>query len=234
MSSLAVSSGCIASLADMDEIYSRGADHYVLCGMSIDDKNSVSIDAIGGALDRAQIDRTSLHLYAHQPTRTVEAAAIENVLAGAADRGLGFATYADLAAGEVPGSLAFSFDDHDLIGWTALRPVFARYQARVTFFISAYPDLEAEEIAQLHQLAADGHDIEYHSTNHYDAEEYAAENGVDAYVADDILPGLEAMRAGGFSPTIFAYPFGARTTEIDDALRPYFNHLRAIQFTCPR
>jgi peptidoglycan/xylan/chitin deacetylase (PgdA/CDA1 family) len=218
----------------MDEIYSRGADHYVLCGMSIDDKNSVSVDAIGAGLDRAQIDGTTLHLYAHQPTRTVEAATIEIVLASTADRGLGFATYRDLIDGEVPGSLALSFDDHDLVGWTALRPVFERYAARVTFFVSGFLDLDDEERAQLHQLAADGHDIQYHSTHHEHAAEYSAAHGVEAYLADDILPALEAMRADGFDPDVFAYPFGGRSAETDRALEPYFANLRAIRSSCPQ
>ena len=226
--------GCDARLAEYDDIYSYGADHFVLCGMTVDDKSSVSVDEIGAALDRAQIDGTTLHLYAHKPTRTVEASTIETVLASAADRGLDFATYRELAAREVPGSLALSFDDRDLVGWTSLRPAFDRYDARVTFFISDFFTLDEVELAQLWDLADDGHDIQFHSTNHENAEAYSAEHGVDAYVADDILPGLEGMRAAGFDPTIFAYPYGARTPATDEALRPHFAHLRAIHSTCPR
>jgi hypothetical protein len=80
----------------------------------------------------------------------------------------------------------------------------------------------------------DGHDIEYHSTHHYNAENYANDHGVDAYINDDILPGLMAMKADGYTDMhIFAYPFGARTSATDDALKPYFHHLRAIYSTCP-
>jgi hypothetical protein len=226
--------GCDATLAEYDNIYARGADHFVLCGMSIDDKNSVSVDEIGAALDRAQIDGTTLQLYSHNPQRTVEVSTIETVVAGAADRGMGFATYAALSEGEVPGSLALSFDDHDLAGWTTLRPIFDRYAAKVTFFVSAYGYLNDEQKAQLHDLEADGHDIEYHSTSHENAELYSQEHGVTAYMDDDILPGLELMRQDGYRPTIFAYPFGARTAATDEALRPYFAHLRAIRSTCPR
>ena len=225
--------GCDSTLAEYDNIYSYGADHYVLCGMNIDDKNSVSVDAIGAGLDRAQIDGTTLHLYAHRPTGTVEAATIETVIASAADRGLGFATYTDLAAGEVPGSLALSFDDHDLDGWTSLRPVFDRYAARVTFFIDRYDRLSTERRALVRQLEQDGHDIEFHSTNHENAEEYTAAHGVEAWVADDVVPALDAMRADGYAARIFAYPHGARTAETDEAMQPYFDYLRAIRSTCP-
>jgi hypothetical protein len=144
-----------------------------------------------------------------------------------------FATYTDLAAGEVPGSLALSFDDHDIEGWTLLREKFLHYGARVTFFVSEYGSLTDIEKGELLQLQADGNDIEYHSTHHQNAEDYAAAHGVDAYIQDDILPGLQAMRADGWAPTIFAYPFGARTAATDKALEPLFTHIRAIHYTCP-
>ena len=228
---------CDSTLVDEDDIYTRGAPGLVLCGNTIDDKASASIDAIGGALDRAQIDGTTVQLYAHKPGDlpgdTVDPATIELVLAGVVERGMAYATYAELSAGEVPGSLALSFDDHDIAGWTALRPLFAHYHARVTLFVSAFLALTETERAQLHELAADGHDIEFHSTNHLHAPAYAAEHGTDGYVADEIAPGLAAMRADGFAPTIFAYPFGERTAELDDALRPHFAHVRAIHATCP-
>jgi hypothetical protein len=234
---LVLVAACDYNDQDTYEIYTRGAPNYVMCGMNIDDKSSASLDAIGGALDRAQIDGTTVLLYAHkpgdEPGATVDPEIVELALAGVADRGMTFATYSDLDAGEVPGSLALAFDDASLDAWTAMRPTFMHYGARVTFFISEYTFTNDREKAELHQLAADGHDIEYHSVRHRNAENYANEHGVDAYINDDILPGLEAMRADGYDPHIFAYPFGARTTATDDALRPYFRHVRAIYSTCP-
>jgi hypothetical protein len=229
--------GCDSTLVNIDEIYTRGAPQFVMCGMAIDDKNSTSVDAIGGALDRAQIDGTTVLLYAHKPgdlpNETVDPATIELTLAGVADRGMTFATYSDLAAGEVPGSLALAFDDADIQGWTDLRPMFMHYDARVTFFVSEYLSFGDAEKAELRQLAADGHDIEYHSTRHLNAENYANAHGADAYINDDIMPALQAMRNDGWAPTIFAYPFGARNAATDKALAPLFTHVRAIRSTCP-
>ena len=51
---------------------------------------------------------------------------------------MSFATYEELSAGEVPGSLALAFDDNGVASWTALRPLFSRYHARVTFFVTRY------------------------------------------------------------------------------------------------
>jgi len=225
--------GCDTTLSTFDPIYSRGADHFVLCGQNLDDKNAVSSDEIAEALTRAKLDGTTLHVYTHRPGGTVETSTVEDVLAAAVERGVGFVTYEALTAGEAPGTVALSFDDHNIASWMAMRPLLAHYDARVTFFISAFTDLEDRDRAAIRQLADDGHDIEYHSVAHKNAEDYAGAHGVAAYVADEIVPALDAMRAAGYPTTVFAYPFGARTAETDAALAPYFVHLRAIRSTCP-
>jgi peptidoglycan/xylan/chitin deacetylase (PgdA/CDA1 family) len=222
------------SLVSQDDIYSHGADHFVLCAASIDDIYGVTVAEVGDALDRAQADDATLHLYTHTPGLTVAMATLEGTLAAVSGRGMRFATYDDLSAGEVPGSLALSFDDHAIATWTAMRPLLDRHHARVTFFVSTFLTLSEDEHAQLQQLAADGHDIEYHSTSHLDAEAYSNANGIDAYLADDIVPALDAMRAAGYATTIFAYPFGTRTAATDAALSQYFVHLRAIRSRCPQ
>lgn len=230
---LAVLAGCDTTLSAMDNIYSRGADHPVLCGVNVDNKNAVSADAIASGLDRAQVEERVIHLYTHQPAGTVDESTIEQILAAAADRGLPFVTYRELVEGTAVMGLAFSFDDHDLEGWHALRPLFALYDAKVTFFISAYHTLNEIDRAKLRDLHADGHSIDYHSTTHQNAETYASELGVERYIADDILPGLTQMRADGFDPTTFAYPFGARTAATDAALLEHFPLIRASNFNCP-
>jgi peptidoglycan/xylan/chitin deacetylase (PgdA/CDA1 family) len=223
---------CTKMMSDETDIYSRG-EHFVLCSSSIDDKNHVTAAQIADAIARASADQTTVHFYTHTPGVTVQLSTIEDVLATAWARGLEFTTYEQLSADVAPGSLALSFDDHSIASWTTLRPLFARYGARVTFFVSAYLALTADERAQLHQLADDGHDIEYHSTNHLDAVDYVAAHGMDAYIADEILPALDAMRADGYPTTIFAYPFGVRNAATDAALARYFTRLRAIRSRCP-
>ena len=227
---------CSATLPEFDNVYSTGADHQVLCGYSVDDKNSVSIDALSAGFERARTERKTIHLYAHKPAGTVQSSTIESVVAGAADRGLGFVTYKDLADGFVgaQGTLALSFDDHAVSEWHAMLPMFAQYHARVTFFVSSFQFGTVEDVRMLHELEAAGHDIEYHSTTHQNAEDYARANGVAKYLTDDVEPGLAALRDAGFAPTIFAYPFGARTAATDVALLTKFRLLRAIQYTCPQ
>ena len=225
--------GCDASISEMDNIYSKGADREVLCGFSVDNKNVVSTDAIAAGLDRAQIELTVLHLYAHLPAKTIDESTLELVLAGAADRDMDFVTYRDLAEGTKTTGLAFSFDGPYIAGWHPLRPLFDRYGAKVTFFISSFWRLNDDEVRMVRDLAADGHAIEYHSTNHVDAEEFAGANGIERYLEEDVFPDLQRMRAAGFDPISFAYPYGARTAATDAALLQHFKLLRAIRFTCP-
>ena len=226
---------CGDAIDEMGDIYSHGAAHAVLCGFSVDNKNGVSSQDIAAGLERAQAAGALLHLYAHRPAVTVDVSTIEATFANAAQRGLPFVTYAQLAADPQLGGagLVFSFDDHDVAGWYPLRDLFARYDAKVTFFISDYHVLTDEEKQDLHQLEADGHAIEYHSTSHLNAPQYVAAHGMDAYIHDDILPDLSLMRAEGFDPKVFAYPGGARTPATDQAVLDRFSLVRAIQSTCP-
>ena len=225
--------GCDVTLSEIDNIYSHGADHRVLCSISIDNKNTVSADAIAVGLDRATVDETVLHLYSHKPNGTIDESTLEQVVAGAADRNMNFVTYAELADGTATQGLALSFDDHDVVGWNALLPMFEIYGARVTFFVSAYTFITDDDRRLLRNLADAGHAIEYHSTGHQNAETFSAENGVEADITDDILPGLAAMRADGYNPRVFAYPFGARTAATDEGVLEHFPLVRASHFNCP-
>lgn len=232
MLALAGAASCTAS-PDFENIYSRGQAPRVVCSESIDDSVHIPLDQILSWIERAKHDGTTLHLYTHRPGETIQVATLEAVLAGAVEHGVAFTTYDQLDRA-APGSLALSFDDDNLDSWTAIRPLLARYHARVTFFISGFLDLAEPQRAELRQLADDGYDIEYHSTHHFNAAEYAGEHGLEGYIADDITPALEAMLAAGYPISVFAYPHGDRNQSLDDALAPYFTHLRANHSRCPR
>ncbi|HET9620767.1 MAG TPA: polysaccharide deacetylase family protein [Kofleriaceae bacterium] len=232
-----VCAGCTAGAPawpDDPAIFYPGGDApRVVCASDIDARYAITLDDIDRAVARAADEQSTLHLYTHDPGVTVAPATIEHLLATAAAHGLSFVTYDALGtAGH--GGLALGFDDDSVADWTALRPVLDRYGARVTFFVSGFAALTADERGQLHALAADGHAIEYHSVSHQNAVDYVAAHGLAAYLADEITPGLAAMRGDGFAATAFAYPYGARDEALDAALAPMFEHLRAIRSTCPR
>ncbi|MCX5742261.1 MAG: polysaccharide deacetylase family protein [Proteobacteria bacterium] len=201
------------------------------CAIDIDRQTHNTFADIDQGLDRARDDRVAIELYAHSPGRSVPVATLEHVFAGAAERGLRFVTYRELATEAVPGAaIAFSFDDAWVEQWWEIREVLQRYAARVTFFVSRYATLDDEERAQLQVLAADGHDVEAHSVNHLRAPAYVETNGVAAYLTNEVLPSAEILRRDGYDPIVYAYPFGQRTSEIDDAALEHFAILRSVSF----
>ncbi|HEU0032028.1 MAG TPA: polysaccharide deacetylase family protein [Kofleriaceae bacterium] len=243
IAAFALLAGCHSDLADIDGIFYDGDGRQVHCGADLDDRAHNDEASIDGALDRAAERGEVVELYAHNPGTTVPVERIEHVLAGARERGLAFYTYRDFADGRAAGpGLALSFDDNFVHEWYALRDLFTAYGARVTFFISRYPKIYDEERAELHQLAADGHDVAAHTVLHLRAPDYVEDHGLAAYLRDEALPSIQLLRDDGFEITSFAYPFGARTSELDAALLEHVAVLRSVAFSyqgvvqspCPR
>ena len=232
---------CSPALDEMNGIFYDGDDRRVHCGANLDEKAKLSTADILAAIDRAADRGEVIELYAHAPGRTVSFERLETVLARARDRGLAFLTYAELAARATGPGIALSFDDHSTMEWTSLRPTLMTFGARVTFFVSGYGYLDEAGRAQLRQLAADGHEIAAHTVNHLRAPPYVEENGLGPYLETEVVPSIEILRDDGYEIRSFAYPFGARTSEIDDAILEHVAIVRSIEFpytasiqsTCP-
>ena len=222
---------CTESTSDMDGIYYRGDDRNVLCAANIDDIIGVTHDNITAGLDRAVARSEVLQLFAHEPGRTVDRDRLAFAFAAAAERGLPFLTYRDLLDHPEPrAGLVFSFDDTSINAWAQTRDLFNAYGVHATFFVSRYDHVDAAGRTQLQQLAADGHAIEAHSVTHARGPNYVENYGLQAYLNDEVLPSITALRADGFDPQLFAYPFGARTSETDAAILPYVRALRTVSF----
>jgi peptidoglycan/xylan/chitin deacetylase (PgdA/CDA1 family) len=220
-------------LALHDEIFASPGDRGVLCAANAND-NAYVLTSIRDALDRARDDREIVQLFVHDPGHAISMDKLEAILEGANDRGLRFVTYRELAAGDTAGpGLALGFDDWFVDDWVATAPMLASYGARVTYFPALYTTYTAAQKQALRGLADGGHDVEFHSTLHLDAPAYVAAHGLDAYLADEIDVGLDAMRADGFDPVVFAYPAGLRTPELDAALLGRFAAVRATTLHCP-
>lgn len=232
-------------IAELDGPFYDGDGRSVHCAVDLDTTADNSDASIDGALDRAAARGEVIELYAHKPGITVPLDRLERVLAGARDRGLGFVTYADFAAGAGTGpALALSFDDSAVATWLSAQPLFDRYGARVTFFVSRFDVFSATARAQLHELAAAGHAIEPHSVKHERAPSYVEQHGLAAYLAEEVVPSIDALVADGFAVTSFAYPYGARTDELDRAILDLdriailrsvaFTYTGVVQSPCPR
>ncbi|CAG5008812.1 hypothetical protein DYBT9275_04362 [Dyadobacter sp. CECT 9275] len=121
---------------------------------------------------------------------------------------------------EHPGDagIAISFDDHFLDEWYALRPLFKKYNARVTFFITCKDTLTAGEIAMLRAFQNDGHEIGFHGTVHAKSTELIQAGGPAGYAETELFPGLKNMSLAGFHPTSYAHPGGNHNDQVDSVL----------------
>lgn len=116
------------------------------------------------------------------------------------------------------GGIAISFDDHFIKEWYQLRPLFEKYNAKATFFITCPDSLNAEEVAMLKQLEKEGHEIGFHGTVHAKSTELMAAGGPKGYIETELEPGLRHMHAAGFKPTSYAHPGGNHNDRVDSVL----------------
>jgi hypothetical protein len=220
---------CTRSMDSADEIFAPDDDERVICGLGVDGE-SIGLDEIDIALTRAVEQQEVVILFAHEPGKTVSYDRIDQILALAERRSLPYVTSPELASQRDRAGLSFGFDDFSVDAWFGLRDILQARGARVTFFVSNFGELDAEQKAMLHTLEADGHAIEAHGMGHRNAPEYVDTYGLTKYLADEIDPLLEQMTRDGFTPTTFAYPYGARTSELDQALLERFALLRSLSY----
>lgn len=132
-----------------------------------------------------------------------------------------FVTFSCQQKGETleKAGIAISFDDHFIDEWYALRPLFQKYDAKVTFFITCGDSLKKDEIEKLKQLEADGHEIGFHGTVHNGrSTDFIEAEGPQKYAGMELIPGMGYMRAAGFAPTSYAHPGGNHNDRVDSVL----------------
>lgn len=126
---------------------------------------------------------------------------------------------------ETPGVL-LTFDDTHVAEWAKVIPLFKKYNAHATFFVTMFDQLTPAQIEDLKKLSEAGHSIGCHGLRHRKAAEHTKAHGLDDYLAQDITPALDSMRQAGFVPSSFAYPCSDNNEVTDKALLRTFRHLR--------
>jgi peptidoglycan/xylan/chitin deacetylase (PgdA/CDA1 family) len=223
---------CQHDTADTATAFYNWDDRKVHCAINLDTYARNDLASVETGLDRALARGEVVELYAHDPGRTVTWEALEAVLAAITERGLTYYTYADFARGVPPGpGVALSFDDAYIDHWLGGADLYARYGAQLTFFIAYFDQLTFGQRASLHELASRGHAIEAHSLHHTRAPSYVEQQGLAAYVRDEVVPSIDVLRAEGFDVTTYAYPYGARTREIDREVLRHVPLVRSVSFT---
>lgn len=235
--------GCQHDASDIPGAFYAWDDRKVHCAITLDSYARNDLASVEAGLDRAVARGEVIELYAHDPGRTVTWQELEAVLAAIDRRGLPYVTYAELARGTTTpaAGVALSFDDAYVESWLEGADLFARYGARVTLFVAYYDRLTDTQRAALRRLSQLGHAIEAHSLRHLRAPLYVEQKGLAAYLSDEALPSVDLLRGDGYDVTTYAYPYGARSAELDAAMLEHVALVRSVSFTwsgpadpCPR
>jgi hypothetical protein len=208
----------------------------VLCSQPIDDiTHPARWDLVEEEMQEAEHTNSVLLLHAHTPGETITTAAIERVLTMAEEHHLAFLTFREFAFGETPRpGLALAFDDEGIDAWFSVRDLLAAHGAHVTFFVTRWYSRSDAERAELWTLFGDGHDVEPHTVDHLHAPQYVRDHGLDAYIADEVIPSIDGLTQAGYPPAnTFAYPFGEHTEELDLAIFPIVPRVRVGPAACP-
>jgi peptidoglycan/xylan/chitin deacetylase (PgdA/CDA1 family) len=129
------------------------------------------------------------------------------------------------------GGIAITFDDDRIDNWFKYLPFFDSTGIRATFYICKYHLLSPAQKNKLRILKDHGHEIAYHTSNHYNMVEYLVKNHhtLDELISKEIEYDLNKMERDGFYPKTFAYPYGAHSGELDHLLlKRYFKSVRAL------
>ena len=123
--------------------------------------------------------------------------------------------------------LILTFDDRNMLNWEKQIPLFAKYNAHVTFFIDHFDELTPEQLQALKRLKDAGHTIGCHGLRHIKAAEFCKKHSAEEYISEEIDPAIKIMTEKGFPPTCFAYPNSNHSAVTDSVLLKYFRHLRS-------
>lgn len=132
----------------------------------------------------------------------------------------------EVRPGARPG-VCLTFDDLYVDNWLAAAPIFAQYEARVTFCVARLHQASPAQLDGLRQLQDMGHEIGFHSRTHPKLRPYLARHGAEHWLTHEIDAGVAEHRAAGFPATSFASPYHAssRETRIGTGKRFEINRL---------
>ena len=129
--------------------------------------------------------------------------------------------------------VVITFDDNYVDNWTEYLPMLDSAGVRATFYICKYNRFTADQKAKLKLIQSHGHEIAFHSTNHYNMMDYVYKHKhtMEEWIKREIEDGLKMMNYDGFYPQTFAYPAGAHNGLSDKMLQRYFKSVRALNGT---
>lgn len=129
--------------------------------------------------------------------------------------------------------VALTFDDDRVDNWFKYLPYLDSANVKATFYVCKYNRFTDNQKKKLAIIQSHGHEIAFHSTNHYNMLDYVYRynHTIDELLVNEIESGLKMMNKDGFYPTTFAYPYGAHNGMYDKKLMKYFKSVRALNGT---
>jgi peptidoglycan/xylan/chitin deacetylase (PgdA/CDA1 family) len=129
--------------------------------------------------------------------------------------------------------VVLTFDDDRVDNWITYMPLFDSLGVKATFYICKYNRFTADQKRKLAVIKSYGHEIAFHSTNHYNMQDYVykQKHTIDDLMRCEVEAGLKLMNDDGYYPTTFAYPYGAHNGLFDKLLKRYFKSVRALNGT---
>lgn len=126
--------------------------------------------------------------------------------------------------------IALTFDDDRVDNWFEYLPYLDSAGVKATFYVCKYNRFSAAQKNKLSIIQSHGHEIAFHSVNHYNMLDYVYryKHTIDEMMLNEIECGLKMMNRDGFYPTTFAYPYGAHNGLYDKILMRYFKSVRAL------
>ena len=129
--------------------------------------------------------------------------------------------------------VVLTFDDCAIENWFTYLPMLDSAGVKATFYISNYHTLNSEQKRMLSTIQSHGHEIAFHTANHYNMKDYVYKEGhtFEQLIRCEVKDELKLMNRDGFYPTTFAYPHGAHNKSLDSILTIYFKSVRALNGT---
>lgn len=129
--------------------------------------------------------------------------------------------------------IAITFDDNYVDNWVDYLPFLDSNHVKATFYICRYNRFTPEQKNKLRLIQSRGHEIAFHTTNHYNMMDYVYKHKhtMDEWMKNEVENGLKIMNCDGFYPVTFAYPSGAHNGLSDKMLQRYFKSVRALNGT---
>ena len=122
------------------------------------------------------------------------------------------------------GVLLLSFDDRNFEDWVRAIPIFEKYNAHATFFVSG--EFTPDVVHSVKKLMAAGHSIGLHGQHHANVKKLVVEKGWEAYCAQELDVVMRQCDAAHIPVRNFAYPNGYRDEATDKLLLGRFDRVR--------